>query len=140
MADNDKMHELHFVVGELTAHIKSTQESINRQTCSIDRLSTEVNQLSSKHSKLEQGLAKANEDIILIKNNMITEEKLNSYGLSSDDKRNHREDMTYLRNARHAFNKRKPIIFNIKRGVITAIASLVVTAIWAIAKNHIHWG
>lgn len=138
MADNDKTHELHFAVGELTAHIKSTQESINRQTASIDKLSVEVHQLASKHSKLEHGLTKANEDIMSIKNNMVTSDKLGDYGLKSYDQNGHKEDLEYLRKIRYKHEKTKPLIFNIKRGIITAIASIVVTAIWAMAKDHFH--
>jgi outer membrane murein-binding lipoprotein Lpp len=138
MADDNKLHELHFAVGELTAHIKATQESINRQTSSIDKLSAEVHHLSAKHSKLEHGLLKANDDILTIKTHMLTKDQLRDYGLQSDDIQSHKEDMGYLRRARLRYEKTKPLIFNAKRGAITAIASVLVTAIWAIVKDHWH--
>lgn len=138
MADNDKSHDLHFAVGELTAHIKLTQDSINRQTNSIEKLSVEVHQLSSKHSKLEHGLMKANEDIISIRDNMVTDEKLRNYGLRSDDQVEHKKDIEYLRKSRSKYERTRPFIFNAKRGIITAIASIIVTALWAIAKDHWH--
>ncbi|CAB5155691.1 hypothetical protein UFOVP150_23 [uncultured Caudovirales phage] len=136
MADDNKMHELHFAVGELTAHIKATQESINRQTTSIDKLSSEVHTLSSRHSKLEHGLLRANDDIVTIKSHMLTKDQLRDYGLQSDDIVSHKADMGYLRRARLKYEKTRPLIFNAKRGAITAVASVAVTALWAMIKNH----
>ena len=136
MADDNKLHELHFAVGELTAHIKATQESINRQTNSIDKLSSEVHHLSSRHAKLEHGLVRANEDIVTIKSHMLTKDQLRDYGLQSDDIVSHKADMGYLRRARLKYEKTRPLIFNAKRGAITAVASVAVTALWALLKNH----
>lgn len=118
MEDN-KTHQL---LGQLI-------EAQNNTTRTVSEMSQVVQAHTTRLGDFEHGLSRANQDLMRLRESMITPETLRRLGLDMDDHEAHRKDSEFLRSSRLSAEERKPIM----RSTITALitAATLGAAVWA---------
>lgn len=117
--DDNKTHQL---LGQLIEAQHNTRSE-------VAGLSQNVQAHTSRLADFEHGLRRANEDLMRLRDSVITPDSLRRVGIDLNDHVEHKKDFDYLRDRRQAAEDRKPVL----RGVVTAIATAaaVGVAAWA---------
>lgn len=93
---------------------------------SIGKLELSHNSLSGKFETLENGLKKANEDL------MSMSKTLANLGIDEDTKK----DLQYLRLIRKGFDDRAPVLRAVKIMVVCAIVAVIGGFIWTSVQTQ----
>ena len=117
--DDNKTHQL---LGQLIEAQQNTRSE-------VAGLSQNVQAHTSRLTDFEHGLRRANEDLMRLRDSVVTPDSLRRVGLDINDHSEHRKDFEYLRGTRQAAEERRPIL----RGVVTGLASVAAigVAAWA---------
>jgi hypothetical protein len=124
LTEQDK--SLHMIVGELVASSSLTLDAVARQTSVIESMQRDVQQTTRSFDRLEEGLKKTNQDIITLRDGMLTKEAMRHVGIDLDDADGHKMDMKHLREIREKHEENKPIGIEIKKAVLALIATGIV--------------
>lgn len=129
---DDNNPQLLLLVGQLVEATKQTHETVNKQTGAIENLAREVQDSAHQFRSLEGKLKKTNEDIMSLRDSVVTPEKLRLIGIHIDQAEEHKKDFAHLRDLREAHEEINPVKKKIKTGVIIAILSAIIG--WGIPK------
>lgn len=132
---------LHLLVGELTATSRATSEAVRIQTAAIERLSREVQTSGNGFARLEEGLKRANADIITLRDSVVTPGTLRKFGLHTEDAAQTKLDLEHLRELRETSDSRRPIGDNVKQSVVVLVVVSILgwagTALWKTVRIEI---
>jgi len=132
---NETSNELHMQLGILIGSSQATNEALKQQTETIARLSGDIQQSVLKVDRLESGLTKTNQDIIALRNSVLTHDKLNRFGLHVDDADAIKLDLAHARASRMATEDRKPVRNQVRSvviaGLVLSIAAWIGEAIYS---------
>lgn len=116
--DDNKTHQL---LGQLIEAQHNTRSE-------VAGLSQSVQAHTSRLTDFEHGLRRANEDLMRLRDSVVTPDSLRRVGLDLNDHSEHRKDFEHLRASRQAAEERRPML----RQAVTAVlvAALLGTSAW----------
>ena len=133
--DIETSNDLHMQLGILIGTSQATNEALKQQTETIARLSGDIQQSVLKVDRLESGLTKTNQDIMTLRNSVLTHDKLNRFGLHTDDADAIKLDLAHARAARLAKEDRKPVHNQVRAvviaGMVLAFVSWIGEAVYS---------
>lgn len=110
--DDNKTHQL---LGQLIEAQHNTRSE-------VAGLSQNVQAHTSRLTDFEHGLRRANEDLMRLRDSVVTPDSLRRIGIDLNDHSEHRRDFEYLRGSRQAAEGRKPLFRNVATALATAAA------------------
>lgn len=113
--------DLQRTIGEMSASMRYTADTIAAQARAIETLSVEMRRNTSALASLESGLAHANNDITEIRAGLVAPETLRRLGIDVDDQPASRADFEHLRASRVAAEENKPILAEAKKTILTGL-------------------
>lgn len=119
--DDNKTHQL---LGQLIEAQHNTRSE-------VAGLSQNVQAHTSRLTDFEHGLRRANEDLMRLRDSVVTPDSLRRVGLDLSDHSEHRKDFEYLRGSRQAAEGRRPVLRSMVTALATAAALGVAAWAWA---------
>ena len=119
-------NEISYKLGALVEGLAANTDMVQKLVESIGKLELSHNSLSGKFETLENGLKKANEDL------MSMSKTLANLGIDEDTKK----DLQYLRLIRKGFDDRAPVLRAVKIMVVCAIVAVIGGFIWTSVQTQ----
>lgn len=116
--EDSKTHQL---LGQLI-------EAQHRTSSEVSNLTQNVQAHTSRLADFEHGLRRANDDLMRLRDTVVTPDNLRRVGLDLNDATEHRKDFEHLRAARQSAEERRPILRNVINAV--AVAAALGAAAW----------
>lgn len=125
MEDN-KTHQL---LGQLL-------EAQHRTSSEVSTLAQNVQAHTSRLTDFEHGLRRANDDLMRLRDTVVTPDSLRRVGLDLNDAGEHRKDFEHLRAVRQSAEERRPVLKSVVNAVAVAAALGVAAWGWAAVTDR----
>lgn len=136
---DDNSPQIPMIVGRLIATTEATNNALEKNTKSLENFSTELHKLALSFSELQDGLVHTNNDIMQIRNSLLTKDHLRRAGIDIDDALEIKADMDHLRELRASRDEAKPVNQNLKVAIISAVIIGILTTSLGYISDHVSY-